>query len=340
MNAPNAYYSRRQSRDISRVGYIKSVAETSQTIRRTLPSQNPEQLQTAEVALSCVICGATLRSQPEVRLGKSHLNACEACGSWTYLPRPSSSEQAELHDTEEYFDHPYFALRRGVSPVLIRRCRGIFARLESEINIAALRGQRLLDVGCDTGGFLQAATQEFGIVPIGIDAASRAVAAARQQGIEAYLTPIERAPEHLKDFRLITVIDLIEHVIDPTGFLREIRERLRPGGLVYLETPNIQSAVYRIGGGLGRLTGRRPTAILERLFPPQHVQYFTVTSLAGLARAVGLEVVRIGTRVLPWRDVAASLPVRAAISAIQLLDRWTGAWILIWATLRRPASED
>jgi hypothetical protein len=80
--------------------------------------------------------------------------------------------------------------------------------------------------------------------------------------------------------------------------------------------------------------------MLERLFPPQHVQYFTVTSLAGLAHAVGLEVVRIDTRVLPWSDIAASLPMRAATSAMQLLDRWTGARILIWAVLRRPASED
>ena len=316
------------------------MAETSQTIGGTLPGRSLEQLRAPEAVPFCVICGAPLRGEPEVRLGKSHLNACDACGSWTYLPRLSSSEQAAVHDTEEYFGHPYFALRRRVSPALIRRCRGIFARLESETNIAALRGQRLLDVGCDTGGFLRSAAQEFGIVPVGVDAASRAVAAACQQGIEAYLTPIETAPDHLGDFRLITVIDLIEHVIDPAKFLREIRNRLRPGGLVYLETPNIQSAVYRIGRGLGRLTGWRLSGMLERLFPPQHVQYFTVTSLAGLAHAVGLEVVRIDTRVLPWSDIAASLPMRAATSAMQLLDRWTGARILIWAVLRRPASED
>jgi SAM-dependent methyltransferase len=198
----------------------------------------------------------------------------------------------------------------------------------------------LLDVGCDTGGFLQAAAQEFGIVPVGVDAASRAVAAARQQGIETYLTLIENAPDHLRDFRIITVIDLIEHVTDPTGFLREIRTRLRPGGLVYLETPNIHSAVYRIGHSLGRLIGWRPAGILERLFPPQHAQYFTLASLAGLARTVGFEVVRIDTRVLPWSDIAASLPVRAATSSMQLLDRCTGARILIWAVLRRPASGD
>jgi 2-polyprenyl-3-methyl-5-hydroxy-6-metoxy-1,4-benzoquinol methylase len=312
------------------------VAETSQTIGRTLPDRNLDQLRVPEVVLACAICGAPLRGEPELRLGESHLRACNACGSWTYLPRRSSSDQAAVHDTEEYFDHPYFALRRGVSPALIRRCRDIFARLEPETDIDALRGHRLLDVGCDTGGFLQAAAQEFGIVPVGVDAASRAVEAARQHGIEAYLTTIESAPEHLRDFRLITVIDLIEHVIDPGSFLRQVSERLRPGGLVYLETPNIQSAVYRIGRTLGRLPVWQPTEMLERLFPPQHVQYFTLASLEGLARAVGFEVVRIQTRVLPWSDIAASFPVRAATSAMQLLDRWTATRILIWAVLRRP----
>jgi SAM-dependent methyltransferase len=314
------------------------VAEASQTIGETSPSQTLEQLKAAETGFSCVICGQPLRSEPAVRLVKSQLNACEACGSWTYLPRRSSSEQAAIHDTEEYFDHPYFALRRSVSPALIRRCRDIFGRLEQSTDIAALRGQRLLDVGCDTGGFLQAARQEFGIVPVGVDAASRSVEAMQRQGIEAHLGSIERAPSHLIDFSVITAIDLIEHVSDPAGFLREIRERLRPGGVVYLETPNIQSAVYRVGCALNRLTHGRPEGLFERLFPPQHVQYFTMTSLAGLARTAGFEVVQIQNRVLPWGDIAASMPVRTAMSAMQLLDRGLGARILIWAVLKRPAS--
>jgi 2-polyprenyl-3-methyl-5-hydroxy-6-metoxy-1,4-benzoquinol methylase len=294
----------------------------------------------ADIILSCAVCGALLHGEPKVRLRNSRLQGCETCGSWTYLPRCSASQQAAIHDTGEYFDHPYFALRRNISPALIRRCRGIFGRLEKATGIAAFRGQRLLDVGCDTGAFLEAAAQEFGIVPVGVDAAGRAVAAARQQGIEAHHTAIENAPDHLRDFRLITVIDLIEHVIDPACFLREIRKRLRPGGLVYVETPNIRSAVYRIGRGLSRFSGWRLSGMLERLFPPQHVQYFTLSSLADLARAVGFEVVQIDTRVLPWNDIAASLAVRAATSTMQLLDRGTGSRILIWVVLRRPTSGD
>lgn len=306
----------------------------------TLAGQNSGHPAAAAASLFCAVCGAPLDGDPIVRLRNSRLQACEACGSWTYLPRLTASQQAAIHDTGEYFGHPYFELRRGASAALIRRCRGIFGRLEQVTGGAAFRGERLLDVGCDTGAFLEAAAQEFGTVPVGVDAASRAVAAARQRGIEVYLTSIETAPEHLRDFRLITAIDLIEHVIDPVCFLREIRERLLPGGLVYVETPNIQSAVYRIGRALSRFTGGRLSGMLERLFPPQHVQYFTRTSLAELARSAGLEVVRMNTRVLPWSDIAASFAVRAAMSTMQLLDRVTEERILIWAILRRPKSAD
>jgi 2-polyprenyl-3-methyl-5-hydroxy-6-metoxy-1,4-benzoquinol methylase len=289
---------------------------------------------------NCAICTSPLQGEVKVRLGKSCLRACAACGSWTYLPRQTAVEQMAIHDTGDYFDHPYFALRRTVTPALLRRCRDIFARLAEAAGISALRGQPLLDVGCDTGVFLQAAAQEFGIVPFGVDVAKRAAEAALALGVEAYPTTIEQAPEHLKDFPAITAIDLIEHVADPASFLREIRKRLRPGGVLYLETPNIQSAVYRMGCVLSRVTFGWPTELFERLFPPQHIQYFNVASLATLAHTVGLEVVRLGTRVLPWDDIAASIPVRASMAAMQAVDRWTGSRILIWAVLRRRIGED
>jgi 2-polyprenyl-3-methyl-5-hydroxy-6-metoxy-1,4-benzoquinol methylase len=209
--------------------------------------------------------------------------------------------------------------------------------LAQATDIAGLRGQRLLDVGCDTGTFLEAAAQEFGVVPVGIDASSRAIAAAQQQGIEAHRTPIESAPEHLRDFPAITAIDLIEHVSDPAGCLQNIRARLRPGGVAYLETPNIRSMVYRIGRSLGGLTKAQ---FLDRLFPPQHLQYFTKASFGELCQTAGFEIVSIDTRVLPWDDIAASMPIRCGLSAIQLLDRCIGTRILICAVLRRPLASE
>ena len=286
---------------------------------------------------ACVVCGTPIPDNVKVRLAGSQLRACSSCGTWVYFPRPVPQDQAAIHDTEDYFDHPYLELRRRSGPAQLRRCRLIISRLCSGLGVDSLRGQRLLDIGCDTGVFLATAAQEFGISPIGLDVGARAVAVAAQRGIEVYRAPIEAAPEHLQDLPAITAIDLVEHVADPAAFLREIRQRLRPGGVVYLETPNIRSSVYWTGRVLSGLTGGRPAALYERLFPAQHIQYFTRASLGALARACGFELTGMGTRVLPWDDIAASGFVRAAMAGMQLLDRLTGERILIWAVLRRPA---
>jgi 2-polyprenyl-3-methyl-5-hydroxy-6-metoxy-1,4-benzoquinol methylase len=271
-------------------------------------------------------------------VGNTSLFRCAQCGTWSSLPRVDTSHQAALHDSAEYFDHEYFKARRQITPHLEQRCRQVFARLAVGIDTASLRGQRLLDVGCDTGTFLECAAQQFGILPVGLDVASRSVSTCLSAGIEAYHATIETAPENLASLRAITAIDVVEHVADPAGFLCALRARLALGGVVYLETPNIRSSVYRLGRVLSRVLGGRPRGVFERLFPPQHIQYFTIESFERLARDAGFEVVRTGTRVLPWADIGTSLLVRAAVSSLELVDRLTGNEILIWAVLRQPAS--
>lgn len=284
----------------------------------------------------CSVCTTTLSGPVRVRLGESQLIECAGCGSWIYLPRLSVQQQATIHDTAHYFEHPYFQGRRQAGAVLDRRCRNTFARIEAGINLESLRGERMLDIGCDTGRFLTSAANQFGIVPVGIDVSAQAVQRAAQQGLEVYHTALEHAPDHLTDFRVITAIDLIEHLIDPSALLRQVFIRLRPDGVLYLETPNINSMVYRFGRLLCQITGGQPRPVFERLFPPQHVQYFTNSSLATLAKQCGFEVVRLDHRTLPPTDISTSLPIRLGVAALQLLDLLFGSKILLCALLRRP----
>lgn len=284
----------------------------------------------------CAVCEAPLPAAVEVSLPAACLKACSACRSWTYFPRPTQERQSALHNSGMYFDHPYFELRRTIGPGQRRRCRGIFSRLAASVDAAGLRGKRLLDVGCDTGAFLAIAAEEFGVIPLGVDVAETAVLAARSRGIEAWHATIEEAPESLKGLPVITAIDLIEHVSEPARFLREIFRRLEPGGVVYIETPNIESAVYSAGRMLSRAVGGRESGLIDRLFPAHHIQYFTAASLAGLGRNCGFDVAWLDTRVLPWRDVGASAAVRVGMTVLQTADRLARNRILICAVMRRP----
>ena len=297
----------------------------------------PDRSPAATLPRVCVVCGHALDGAGQVRTASVHLYRCAECEAWSSHPRVEASRQAARHDSEQYFEHPYLRRRREQFERADARCREVFERLSCAVDIGSLRGQRLLDVGCDTGQFLACAARRFGIRPVGVDVAARAVEIAAAAGIEAYHTTMEDAPARLAGFPVITAIDVIEHVADPARFLRDIRGRLAGGGAAYVETPNIRSAVYSLGRALCGVARGRPEAVFRRLFPPEHVQYFTAASLRRLAADAGLEMVRLGRRTLPTRDIAVGLPVRAALGLIQAADRLAGREILIWAVLRAPA---
>jgi 2-polyprenyl-6-hydroxyphenyl methylase / 3-demethylubiquinone-9 3-methyltransferase len=209
----------------------------------------------------------------------------------------------------------------------------VFDRVRGALPDFSPRGLRHLDVGCDTGVFLDAFARRYGTRPVGVDVSARAVALARDRGIEAYATDVTQASRQLDDFALITLIDVIEHAADPVQLLRDVRGRLRAGGVCYIETPNIRSLVYGLGRSLSNLTGGRPAWLCERLFLPEHVQYLSAEGLKHAAEAAGLRLATISRRSLGAADVNVAVPVKAAVQSIQAIDRLLAREILHCAVL-------
>lgn len=302
-------------------------------IRTSRPGDAGAMHSLAALPFACIGCAQPC-SPVFLSLGAVRLHRCTTCGTVTQFPRPSAADQAGLHDTAEYFEHPYFELRRNASHLTDRRCRRVFAGL-SGAGALSFSGRRLLDVGCDTGAFLESAARLFGVVPVGIDVAARAVASASGRGIECYRADIEHLTEDIGKFDIITALDVIEHVADPLAFLFGIQRLLVPGGIAYIETPNISSMVYRIGRTLLTLSRSAPSSFRERLFPPQHIQYFTQGGVRALASQSGLEAVQVSTRILPFSDIASSLVIRLGLAGLQTIDQVTREMILICAALRK-----
>jgi len=282
---------------------------------------------------SCVICGARRLSR-FTTLPYFALYSCQECASVTALPRPQPADVIALHDSAEYFDHPYFARRRADSERARQRCAAIGQKLGPSA-VASLRSGKHLDIGCDTGGLLEAAAELFGTRPVGLDVAARAVALARQAGIEAHQSDLAGVP-HLRGFTLVTIVDVLEHVADPVGFMRDVESRIEPGGWCYIETPNISSFIYQVGRVLTTITGARPAWICQRLFLPEHVQYLSADGLERLAAASSLRVHGRGRRHLSPADINTAAPVRLAVSGLQLIDRVLGTELLHWAVLQKP----
>lgn len=103
-----------------------------------------------------------------------------------------------------------------------------------------LEGKRALDVGCGAG-LLAEPLARLGARVTGIDAAPEVIAVARDHAAGQGLAIDYRAGavEELDgEFDLVTAMEVIEHVADPAPFLKALGERLAPGGLLILSTPN------------------------------------------------------------------------------------------------------
>jgi 2-polyprenyl-6-hydroxyphenyl methylase/3-demethylubiquinone-9 3-methyltransferase len=172
-----------------------------------------------------------------------------------------------------------------------------------------------------------------GVEPFGVDVATRAAEIAGRRGVTVAQTDLADAPASFENFALMTALDVIEHVADPAELLKNAASRLAPDGLVYFETPNWRSTVFRLGDRLARIGGSRPRGIFERLFPPEHVQYFTPAGIRALVERTPLQTLHMTSRRLPFGDVAGGTLVKAATGMAQLPDRAQGQAILLCVLL-------
>lgn len=93
--------------------------------------------------------------------------------------------------------------------------------------------QKILDVGCGTGGFLLTlpkSMQKFGLEP-----SASAAGAARLAGVNVIGRTLADLPPGAI-FDVITVIDVIEHIVNPLGLLDQAIAHLAPGGVLIVAT--------------------------------------------------------------------------------------------------------
>jgi SAM-dependent methyltransferase len=115
--------------------------------------------------------------------------------------------------------------------------REIFLRLLDRLLPPSRNGRprRILDVGCGTGTMLLHLAR-YGSVQ-GVDADEEAVRFCRQRGIEYVQRAEVPLPFEPEAFDLVTLLDVLEHVDDDRGMLRELNRVLRPGGMLLLTVP-------------------------------------------------------------------------------------------------------
>ncbi len=102
--------------------------------------------------------------------------------------------------------------------------------------VAGIDAPRILDVGCGTGANLEM-LGEFGTAE-GVDVSVDALEFCRSRGLkDVKQGEAEKLPYDDSSFDLVTGLDVVEHLDDDLGGLREMYRVLKPGGSALLFVP-------------------------------------------------------------------------------------------------------
>lgn len=143
---------------------------------------------------------------------------------------------------------------------------------------------RALDIGCGNAETL-AYLKLFGWKVDGVDFNEAAsVAAKKWFDIDVFVGPIEEAPFEKESFDFIRMSHVIEHLPFVADSMRHIASLLKPGGVLYVETPNIDAFSFK-----------HSREFWYPLECPRHLFMFSPKTLSALLSKTDFEVTKSET---------------------------------------------
>lgn len=205
---------------------------------------------------------------------KYSLLYCDACALVFTSPHPARSSVIRFNE-ERYDSKNEQESRLAVYDKEYVRAK---AHIQ-EVQQFRLSG-KLLDVGCSYGIGVKVAG-DMGFEAIGIEPTKKAAMYAKQTlKLNVLHSTLEKAKIPRSSIDIVTLYDVLEHVPNIHEFLKEIYRILKPGGLLVIQSPNIDSFAAKL-----------LKTKWNWLLVPQHLWHFSFQSLPGILHASGFSVV-------------------------------------------------
>ncbi len=247
-------------------------------------------IETVEVA--CDVCASEEREhfatgtdyEYQTTLEPFHFVRCRHCEHVYLNPRPAGAALGSIYPPT-YYSYVQRANRSQSGEGTISRMRERYhaAQLRKAFGDLIQTGHplRILDVGCGDGRFLDMMKDAFGdeVETHGLDFDEDAVAIASSSGHTTQVATIEDANYPDAYFDVIYISHVIEHLGSPRAFLQTSHRLLRDGGIVHVETPNLDCLEARLA---------RRTYWGGYHFP-RHWHLFTPETMERLARECGFD---------------------------------------------------
>ena len=279
----------------------------------------------------CPICQTTKRAKiglrgdrPIKELPKNELPLdevtvtvwdCKECRHIWVDPCPSEEMLFKLYEaqSEIYFEHLHSS-----------DLTGFLGLLNENTNTKG----RLLDIGCGNGRVLQAA---IGWNAVGVEPVASFAANASQYG-KVYSSLIEVT----ETFEAISIMAVLEHVLDPFIILKQAFALAVPGALLIVEVPNGHRPDASILDLALRISGRPWTVRTAPLQTPFHLAEFSKKSLTLAAQNAGWKVERMWT-IRGNIDYPIPGPLNLVFNLIQRLSSPFGWGLNLIMLARKPA---
>jgi 2-polyprenyl-3-methyl-5-hydroxy-6-metoxy-1,4-benzoquinol methylase len=198
-------------------------------------------------------------------------------------------------------------------------------------------GLHLLDIGCGNGSFLARAKKQ-GFVCEGIEACEALAGAVRNKlDCPVHNTLLSECDFPAESFDIVTMYDLVEHLQDPIRDIRRVHSWLKPGGILFLLTPNDNALFRRLTRTAFRWSFHVAQRPMRALYYPHHLSYFTSRSLGALLEDAGFQIVDMETQNQEVSRLHLSRTDRVAVRLIFEISkrfRWSGGKLLAWARRR------